>query len=583
MFARDIIKGSRGRASDTRKAPEKKPVFDPRLQRMIPAEHLDAVADAVARSKRPVRVVMERLGLMSQKDWAQKASEMSGLELLSLDDIPTLLPQDPRLSPAFQERKAVLLSQVSETGATAIVADPFDVETLRALSQLFGAGLEVKIATERDIEAARDRAESGENSPEGVNPISGLSGEIDDTTLQELANDAPTVRFLETLFADAIEAKATDIHIEPQKDGMRIRLRIDGILSERPMPARELERGILSRIKILAGMDISEKRLPQDGSILQRFGASAIDMRVATAPGVHGESIVLRLLDTQADLGSLEALQMPSPVLTSFREALAQPNGLILITGPTGSGKTTSLHAALGDINEVGRKIVTIENPVEINTPGLVQIEVKPEIGLTFASILRTVLRHDPDVLMVGEIRDAETAELAVRAAMTGHLVFSTLHTNRAGEALARMMDMGVPDYLLRSVLRLAAAQRLVRKLCSCAQKASRAMGPAMIGEVKAMAALAPDLPPVSTWNLRMPTGCEACHGTGYEGRMAVFETLGPAALSAARTVEDHALQVDGMPRAALDLVTRGETSVEEVIRVFGLISAMLEARAHER
>ena len=581
MFSRDITKGL---SSTVSSASSQKEIFDPRLKQMVLPEHRDAVEDAVRRSKRPVRVVMERLGLMSQRDWAQKSSEISGLDLISLDDIPVQLPQDPRLSPAFQERKAVLLAELSDTGATAIIADPFDAETLRALSQLFGSGLHLQIATERDIEAARERAAEqsiGEDLPGGISGNLGGKTEIDDTTLHELANDAPTVRFLETLFTEAIEAKATDIHIEPQKDGMRIRLRIDGILSERPMPARALERGIVSRVKILAGMDISEKRLPQDGSILHRFGGSSIDMRVATAPGVHGESIVLRLLDTDADLGSLEALQMPPLVLKSFRDAIAQPNGLILMTGPTGSGKTTSLHAALGDINDVGRKIVTIEHPVEINTPGLVQIEVKPEIGLTFASILRTALRHDPDVLMAGEIRDAETAELAVRAAMTGHLVFSTLHTNRAGEALARMMDMGVPDYLLRSVLRLAAAQRLVRRLCPCARKASRDIGPAMIEEIKAMVTLARDLPPMTDWNLRMATGCEACHGTGYKGRVAVFETLGPAELNTSLAQEDQALQAKGMPRAAFDLITRGETSVEEVVRVFGLISGMQGVPRH--
>ncbi|MEO0370120.1 MAG: GspE/PulE family protein [Pseudomonadota bacterium] len=574
MFSRDIEKG----LSTVPSTSSAKTEFDPQLRQMIPLAHLDAVADAVERSRRPVRVVMERLGLMSQREWAKKSSEISRLPLVSLEDIPSSLPQDPRLSPAFQQRKAVLLADLSDAGATAIVADPFDPETLRALRQLFGANLRLQVATERDIEAARERETAqkadAENS-RNVNHISGSPTEIDDTALHELANDAPTVRFLETLFAEAIEARATDIHIEPQKDGMRIRLRIDGILSERPMPARNLERGILSRIKILAGMDISEKRLPQDGSILQRFGGTSIDMRVATAPGVHGESIVLRLLDAQADLGSLAALNMPAAVLQSFRAALAQPNGLILMTGPTGSGKTTSLHAALGDINDVGRKIVTIENPVEINTPGLVQIEVKPEIGLTFASILRTVLRHDPDVLMVGEIRDAETAELAVRAAMTGHLVFSTLHTNRAGEALARMRDMGVPDYLLRSVLRLAAAQRLVRRLCDCSTKASKAIGPAMIAEIKAMGTLAGDLPAASTWNLRMPKGCAACHGTGYKGRIAVFETLGPAELTASLSQADPASQVAGMPRAAFDLVIQGTTSIDEIVRVFGLISGM--------
>lgn len=578
MFARDTPKEP-GRAGTPRAT------ADSHLDLMVPKAHRDAVEEAVRRSHRPVRVVMERLGIMSQRDWAQKAAEVTGLPLINLDDIPTELPQDQRMSGAFQQRKVVLISEVSETGSTAIVADPFDTDTQRALKQLFGAKLALKIATERDIEAARERATAAEAQAEtgdkiSVNPLG--SAEIDDTTLHELANDAPTVRFLETLFSEAIEAGATDIHVEPQQDGMRIRLRIDGILSERPMPSRHLERGITSRVKILAGMDISEKRLPQDGSILHRFGGTSIDMRVATAPGVHGESIVLRLLDADADLGVLDALSMPAPVLSAFHKAVAQPNGLILITGPTGSGKTTTLHAALGDINEVGRKIVTIENPVEINSPGLVQIEVKPEIGLTFASILRTVLRHDPDVLMVGEIRDAETAELAVRAAMTGHLVFSTLHTNRAGEALARMMDMGVPEYLLRSVLRLAAAQRLVRRLCpSCARPASKSIGPAMVQELKMMPSLAPDLAPPSKWTLRAPVGCEKCHGTGYKGRVAVFETLGPAEIAASRTIEDQALQAAGMPRAAFDLIIKGETSIDEVVRVFGLISALQKAQPH--
>lgn len=553
--------------------------IDPVLQGLIPPDSLETVLEAVRRSNRSVRVVMERLGLVSQKDWAEQVSAAMGLPLLSFDQFPRKLADDARLSPSFQQRKVFLLAEVSETAVDAVVADPFDTEMMRALDQLFGARLRLSVATERDIEAALRRTQDDQTAPDASSDLSlpGVprSGEIDETALLELANDAPTIRFIETLFTDAMEARATDIHIEQQKDGMRIRFRIDGLLSVRPSPSPALERGIVSRLKILAGMDISEKRLPQDGSITQRIGGRPVDIRVATAPSVHGEVLVLRLLDTDAGLGSLKDLDMPPAVLKTFRHAAAQPNGLILMTGPTGSGKTTTLHAALGDINEIGRKIVTIENPVEINTPGLIQIEVKPDIGLTFASVLRTVLRHDPDVLMVGEIRDAETAELAVRAAMTGHLVFSTLHTNRAGEALSRLVDMGVPDYLLRSVIRLAAAQRLVRKLCSCARKADSSIGPAMITEIKAMARLTRDLPPVSKWHLRMAKGCEKCHGTGYRGRVAVFETLGAEQLQAGMGTAAQALAVDGMPRAAIELVSRGETTAEEVVRVFGLMSAL--------
>jgi type II secretory ATPase GspE/PulE/Tfp pilus assembly ATPase PilB-like protein len=321
------------------------------------------------------------------------------------------------------KRNSVALLSLEGGRARIAIANPAARMVLQAIGMLFDQALDLVVATDRDIEAALTRSETAE--AEAAEPVAAVvtAGDLDADKLTELANNVPTVRYLDGLFARAVESGATDIHIEMLEKGPRVRLRMDGLLVEADAMERHLYEGVVSRLKILAGMDISERRLPQDGRIRQKSAGRSIDFRVASAPTVHGETLVLRLLDNRGARARLESLNLPASVIRPLRAALGQPNGLILMTGPTGSGKTTTLHAALAELNDVGRKIITIENPVEIQTPGLIQIEVKADLGWTFASALRTVLRHDPDVLMVGEIRDAETAELAVRAALTGHLV----------------------------------------------------------------------------------------------------------------------------------------------------------------
>ena len=523
----------------------------------------------------PVRVVLDRLGIVSQTDWAQTVAEDNNLPLLTLDDFPERLPRDERLSLDYMKQNSVALIALPEGKPPQVaIANPMARQVRQALKMIFGTRPEYAVATDRDIEAALARsaalAEEDKAEAQDVEALIGLAeGDLDTDRLVELANNAPTVKYLDGLFAKAVESNATDIHVEMLEKAPRVRLRVDGLLVETVAIERHLYEGAVSRLKILAGMDISERRLPQDGRIRQKASGRSIDVRVASIPTVHGESLVMRLLDNSEQLASLDKLAIPEPALNRLQGALNQPNGLILVTGPTGSGKTTTLHAALAEINEMGRKIITIENPVEIQTPGLVQIDINPDLGWTFASALRSVLRHDPDVLMVGEIRDAETAELAVRAALTGHLVLSTLHTNRASEAVLRLGDMGVPDYLLKSVLRLVGAQRLIRTLCpKCASPLDLSDNPSYQALAKSFVAADPDLGAPEEWSPHMAVGCSHCNNTGYVGRMALFEMLDQK--EALSVVDNRKSQKRTMGLEGVSLFTKGKTTLNELIRVFG-------------
>ncbi len=534
---------------------------------------LQKVKDAAAATGQPVRAVLDRLGLISQKEWARACAEHLNSPLVTLDDMPVRLPEDPRLSADYLRRSAIVPLEIAPDRAFFAVADPFDDNAIAALEMIFGAGLSVGIATDRDIEMAmaRDKAAAQAEAPDAsdlVAPSDGL--DLDTDKLTELANNAPTVRYLETLFDAAIEMRATDIHLEPVQaaTSARVRLRVDGELTEVQSPDPGIYEGVVSRLKILAGMDISERRLPQDGRIRQRLSGREIDMRVASAPMIHGEAIVLRLLDNHEGLSKLKDLHLPAHVSERLGAAIAQPNGLILVTGPTGSGKTTTLHAAMNALNETRRKIVTIENPVEIQTPGLQQIEVNAELGWTFAAALRTVLRHDPDVIMVGEIRDSETAELAVRAAMTGHLVFSTLHTNSAHDAATRLIDLGVPEYLMKSVVRLVAAQRLVRRVCTTCAVVADDQTRTLFTQLDQRTGGHTD---PTTWNLKTSVGCDACNQTGFRGRLALFEAMEPEELALAG--KDASTGVRTMASEGVRMVAEGQTTLEEVMRVLGVKS----------
>ncbi|MEO1533558.1 MAG: GspE/PulE family protein [Pseudomonadota bacterium] len=529
-------------------------------------------AALAARSHQPFRLLLDRLGLISLTDWAAAAAQATGLDLIEADALPKRLPTDPRLSDAFMRRRAVLPLELNESRARFVTPDPLDPQTLSALRLMFADRLELAVASDRDIEAAFARADTAEDEDgeTALGLAEGAGAENDLERLIELANNAPTIRFVEELFGDALARRATDIHLEPLSERPRVRFRVDGILVEGAAPPAGLYRGIVSRLKILSNLDVAERRQPQDGRITFKADNRRIDIRIAIAPTIHGEAVTLRFLDARAGLAELRSLDMPSDVAETLSAALAMPNGLILVTGPTGSGKTTTLHAALAELNEIGRKIVTIENPVEIMTPGLIQIEVDAGLDWTFAAALRAILRHDPDVLMVGEIRDEETAEMAVRLALTGHLVFSTVHTNSASEGPTRLSNLGVAEHLMASTLRMVASQRLVRSLCpDCAAPAE----PEAEALFHRMVALAEEANP--HWRapqqvqLRRPKGCPSCNEQGFRGRIGVFEAFG-ADVALASLSSSFERRHRSMGEHGLERVAAGETTLDEVLRIVG-------------
>jgi len=389
--------------------------------------------------------------------------------------------------------------------------------------------------------------------------------------VRDLANQPPVIRYVNLLIRDAHDARASDIHLEAAPDGLRVRLRIDGVLTELPGPPRGYQAAVVSRVKLLAELDIAERRAPQDGRIRVRLEARELDLRISTVPTLHGESVVLRLLDRGGQAVGLDDLGMAPDTLEAFRRLATRPHGILLATGPTGSGKTTTLYAALA-LRDGGReKVVTVEDPVEYHLPGVTQVPVHAKAGVSFAAALRSILRQDPDVLMVGEMRDAETAGIAVQAAMTGHLVFSTLHTNDALSAIARLTDLRVEPYMVASTVEAVLAQRLVRRVCPECRTRYRP-DPAIV------ALLAQQ--PVGAITLERGTGCAACRHTGYRGRTGIFELLvltdackeavtrGADAATLRGLARDQgmtSLRADGWRK-----VQAGMTTVEEVLRVAG-------------
>ncbi|OAG28208.1 GspE/PulE family protein [Thermodesulfatator autotrophicus] len=391
--------------------------------------------------------------------------------------------------------------------------------------------------------------------------------------LKDLASEAPVVRLVNRVIREAVEMRATDIHFESERQGLRIRYRIDGLLHEIATHPRKIAAPVISRLKLMAGLNIAEHRLPQDGRIRFRVGGEDLDIRVSTMPAVTGESVVLRLLARRKGFLTLEKLGLEPEHYQIFLDLISQPNGIILVTGPTGSGKTTTLYAALSVLNKPDRKIITIEDPVEYQLQGITQIQIKPQIGLTFAQALRSILRHDPDVILVGEIRDLETAEIAIQAALTGHLVFSTLHTRDALGAAVRLADMGVEPYLIAASTVGLVAQRLVRVLCDkCAEEV------APPEEFLAWLERLPSLPEKVLY--RRPVGCPHCAGTGFYGRIAIYEIYpvdGKLRRLILRQATEEELKDWARERGYLSLfqdglrkVAKGITSLEEVLRVSG-------------
>jgi general secretion pathway protein E len=527
------------------------------------------------RGERLERLLLD-LGFISEEDLLPLLAAYLGVPAVSRKEFPEVPVPLGNLNLKFLRHAKVLPLSQSNGTLTVAMADPADYYTIQGLQLATGLQVETRLARERDVlealEAAYDSGagENGAAADTGDAELEYFSEDEEDVNhLRDLASEAPVIRFVNLLISRAVEQRSSDIHIEPFENELKVRYRIDGVLHDVEGPQRRLQAAIVSRIKIMAKLNIAERRLPQDGRIKLRLMGREIDLRVSTLPTLFGESVVLRILDRSSIVVNLDSLGFPEDCLGQFEKLINKPYGMILVTGPTGSGKTTTLYGALDKINSPDKKIITIEDPVEYQLFGVNQIHVKPAIGLTFANGLRSIVRQDPDVIMVGEIRDAETAEIAIQAALTGHLVFSTLHTNDAAGAVSRLLEMGVEDYLLASSLLGVLAQRLVRKVCAkCRQPAELA--------VSALREIAgPNGGEVQVYEGR---GCEECSNTGYRGRSGIFELLAVSDVirqlilkrSSADAIREAAIR-QGMRTLREDgwqKVRSGSTTVAEVVRV---------------
>lgn len=513
-----------------------------------------------------------RLGVVSERDMARTFAEILGVAVLTRAEYPQPphIPSDLNL--AFLRKHRVCPVMVFETYVRLAMANPQDSVAIAGIRFALGKNVEPVAALESDIDEYL-QAGTADISAGTDNVTPGASSAGDDIDkLSDHDSEAPAIRMAHQLLTQAMDASASDVHLEPMTDSLVVRYRIDGVLQEVDVLSNRWSRSVVSRLKLMARLDIAERRLPQDGRIRFTTRGVSLDLRVATFPTLHGESMVLRLLGQHSVSPELESLGLDPSGLQALRAALDRPHGIVLITGPTGSGKTTTLYAALNAIRSPERKIVTVEDPVEYTLPGVSQLQVKPEIGLTYGAALRSVLRNDPDVIMIGEIRDQETADIAIRSALTGHLVLATLHTNTAAGAITRLLDLGVEDYLLASTLVFAGAQRLVRRICPECHTTREPTA----DERHALASV-PDHK-AETCQLPVATGCPTCRGRGYTGRLPIFEALPISAEEQAAIRQPHAEEVLlGITRRkntptlwshGLDRVIQGETTLEEVLSV---------------
>jgi general secretion pathway protein E len=537
---------------------------------------LDRARRVAAETGNRLDHVLTQLGLMSDRGLAEALAQLIAAPLVGPADYPEAPLFHDRLKPKFLRRARALPIDSNDHRATLAMADPLDGFARNAVAAALGRPVAVAVAVPIELEAALDRlyAEFGESEEETtldeVTPDA-EPAEEDAERLKDLASEAPVIRLVNQLIARAVETHASDIHLEPFPDRLRVRYRYDGVLHEIDPPPARLQAAIISRIKIMARLDIAERRLPQDGRIKLTVRGHEIDFRVSTIPSLHGETVVLRVLDRTAVEFDYAKLGLPADIRAGVERALELPNGMVLVTGPTGSGKTTTLYTGLLKLNTVARKIVTVEDPIEYQLTGINQIQVKPQIGLNFASLLRSILRQDPDVIMIGEIRDLETAQIAVQAALTGHLVLSTLHTNSAAATMTRLRDMGLEDYLMTATLKAVLAQRLVRVLCPACKTADPA--PAALIERFGLERLAPR----SVITVFHPRGCPECRGTGFRGRRAIAELLVPNRATD-RLIFDGADDI-AIERSAIEqgmrpifdsgllAVIEGDTTIEEVVR----------------
>jgi len=536
----------------------------------LPAGRAAGAGQSGAPAVKALRELWESTDLPAA-EFADEVARFFKLQRIGLLELLATEAQVEGFSRRFLRESMVFPFRSAGGTVKLAVADPMDTAAIRAAEIVFGEAIELVIASFEDITTILERLDGGgaAEAETGERPHS--DDDID--SLRDLASGAPVVRAFNDLIERAVELRASDIHIEPFRSGLTVRMRVDGMLRAMPTPPGVMPQALVSRIKILAGLNIAERRLPQDGAARLRVGRSEIDVRVATMPTQHGESAAVRLLPRDRGLLELSKLGLSSRDESTLRHLLALPHGMIVITGPTGSGKTTTLATMLSILNETTRKILTIEDPVEYEIPGINQSQVKPSIGLTFATALRAFVRQDPDVIMVGEIRDAETANIAIHAALTGHLVLTTLHTETAAAAVPRLLDLGVEGFLLKSTLRAVIAQRLVRMLCDRCKTQRKLVADDLARDPRyAMIGFA------SGDTVHEACGCERCGTSGFRGRAGVFEVL--EIVGAVRDLVGSQTDANMLDQAAIkagmttmldDAVTKcraGVTTAPETLRV---------------
>jgi general secretion pathway protein E len=518
------------------------------------------------------------LGVVAQRDVSEALAVQLALPLVDVASYPEFPILEERVSLRFLREARALPLREDDAEVALAMADPTDEYTIGAFEMVTGRAVRPMVAIPTELEAALERLYgTGKSAQSQVigdveTRVDELAFDADVQQLKDLASEAPVIRLVSLLITNALDMRASDIHVEPFENRLVVRYRVDGVLHDVESPPKRLAAAVISRIKIMASLDIAERRLPQDGRIRLRVQGKEIDLRVSTVPTMHGESVVMRILDKGGVALDFQKLGFADDTLKAFIDVLMQPHGILLVTGPTGSGKTTTLYTALDRLNQPDVKILTVEDPVEYQMVGINQIQVKPQIDLTFANALRSIVRQDPDVIMIGEIRDLETAQIAVQSALTGHLVMSTVHTNDAASTVNRLLDMGVDDYLLTSTMIGILAQRLVRKLCPHCKEPYEAL-PEMVAQL--------GLRKFTGGNdvtLHHAKGCAQCSNTGYMGRFCILEML-PMTDPLRSLVMKHATsnelkaeaQREGMVSMYEDGMRKaisGMTTFEEVLRV---------------
>ena len=526
----------------------------------------------------------EEMGFVDGEQVAQALAEQFGLKMVYLSEIQIPAPVLGSVTETMAQLYRVIPISLQDNVLTIATCDPQKLSTQDELRTFLGFDVRTTVATEKDVQRCLDKyysagAESVESIVANMEADSELAaaaaaiageGPIDLTSVEALADSSRVRQLVNTVLLIAIKDHASDLHFEPFEDEFRIRIKADGMLYEMVPPPRHLAFAITTRIKVMANLDIAERRLPQDGRIELNVGGHPVDLRVSVLPTMFGESVVMRVLDRSVISLDLNKTGMDQRTLKLFREVIGKPNGIILVTGPTGSGKTTTLYAALSELNHISDKIITTEDPVEYDIDGIIQVPIDAGIGNTFAHCLRSILRQDPDKILVGEIRDVETAEIAVQASLTGHTVFSTLHTNDAPSSITRLRDMGIPAFLITATLEGILAQRLVRRICAqCREEVSPT--------AEIMADLELDSAAIEGKKFYRGRGCEVCNRTGYKGRVGLFEMMmidddmrDLIMTNASTDVLRTAAKNDGMVTlrdAGLNAIFAGTTTAEEVIR----------------